>query len=104
MLQVRKIKRGACEYDYVEIMACPSGCLNGGGQMKPRAEQSSQQLLEQLDQIYHDPQACARVLPLHARTCHFSVCLCRHLRLSSCSFQTQFFACGPQEYAERPFQ
>lgn len=22
---MRKIKRGACEYDYVEIMACPSG-------------------------------------------------------------------------------
>ncbi|KAI8589801.1 iron hydrogenase [Geranomyces variabilis] len=22
-------------YDYVEIMACPSGCINGGGQLKP---------------------------------------------------------------------
>jgi iron only hydrogenase large subunit-like protein len=22
---MRKIKRGACEYDYVEVMACPSG-------------------------------------------------------------------------------
>lgn len=22
-------------YDYVEVMACPSGCINGGGQLKP---------------------------------------------------------------------
>lgn len=22
-------------YDYVEVMACPSGCVNGGGQLKP---------------------------------------------------------------------
>ena len=29
---VRKIKMRKCEYDYVEVMACPSGCLNGGGQ------------------------------------------------------------------------
>jgi iron only hydrogenase large subunit-like protein len=31
---VRKLKRGQCEYQYVEIMACPSGCLNGGGQLR----------------------------------------------------------------------
>ena len=30
---VQKLKRGVCEYDYVEVMACPSGCLNGGGQV-----------------------------------------------------------------------
>jgi len=23
-------------YDYVEVMACPSGCINGGGQLKPK--------------------------------------------------------------------
>lgn len=23
------------EYDYVEVMACPGGCVNGGGQLKP---------------------------------------------------------------------
>lgn len=57
-MQVRKIKRRACEYDYVEIMACPSGCLNGGGQIKPQPGQSAQQLLDELDAIYHDPQAC----------------------------------------------
>jgi len=29
------IKRGDCPYDFVEIMACPSGgCVNGGGQLQ----------------------------------------------------------------------
>ena len=38
---VRKCKAGARAgdggdgYDFVEIMACPSGCLNGGGQLPP---------------------------------------------------------------------
>ena len=30
---VQKMKRRACQYDFVEVMACPSGCLNGGGQV-----------------------------------------------------------------------
>ncbi|RUP49901.1 cytosolic Fe-S cluster assembly factor narfl-like protein [Jimgerdemannia flammicorona] len=32
---VRKIKQGKCAYHYVEVMACPGGCVNGGGQLKP---------------------------------------------------------------------
>uniref|UniRef100_A0A146M033 Putative cytosolic Fe-S cluster assembly factor AAEL012261 n=1 Tax=Lygus hesperus TaxID=30085 RepID=A0A146M033_LYGHE len=31
---VNKMKRGTCDYQYVEIMACPTGCLNGGAQVK----------------------------------------------------------------------
>ena len=26
----RNMKKGICKYKYVEVMACPSGCLNGG--------------------------------------------------------------------------
>lgn len=29
-----KLKRGLLDYDLIEIMACPSGCNNGGGQLK----------------------------------------------------------------------
>ena len=29
-----KLRRGTCDLDFVEIMACPSGCNNGGGQMR----------------------------------------------------------------------
>ena len=57
---VRKIKRRACEYDYVEVMACPSGCLNGGGQIKAHKGLSTQQLLDELDQNYHDPEVAER--------------------------------------------
>jgi iron only hydrogenase large subunit-like protein len=31
---VQRLRRGRCEFDYVEVMACPSGCANGGGQAK----------------------------------------------------------------------
>jgi iron only hydrogenase large subunit-like protein len=31
---VQKMKRKRCDYDLVEIMACPSGCLNGGAQLR----------------------------------------------------------------------
>ncbi|CAB0010767.1 unnamed protein product [Nesidiocoris tenuis] len=31
---VNKMKRGTCDYHYVEVMACPTGCLNGGAQVK----------------------------------------------------------------------
>ena len=30
---VQKMKRKRCNYDFVEVMACPSGCLNGGAQV-----------------------------------------------------------------------
>ena len=29
---LERIKAGACEYDFVEVMACPGGCAGGGGQ------------------------------------------------------------------------
>ena len=57
---VRKVKRQACEYDYVEVMACPAGCLNGGGQIKAHKGQSTQQLLDDLDQNYHAPELAER--------------------------------------------
>ena len=31
---VQKLKRKRCDYDFVEILACPSGCLNGGAQLR----------------------------------------------------------------------
>ncbi len=29
---MEKIKSGECDYTFIEIMACPGGCVNGGGQ------------------------------------------------------------------------
>lgn len=49
---VRKLKIGKCDYDYLEIMACPSGCLNGGGQLKPKPGQSGKDLIQALETTY----------------------------------------------------
>ncbi len=32
---VQKMKRKRFDYDFVEVMACPGGCLNGGAQSRP---------------------------------------------------------------------
>ncbi|MBR2121490.1 MAG: [Lachnospiraceae bacterium] len=33
-----KVKAGTAPYDFIEIMACPGGCVNGGGQPQVSAE------------------------------------------------------------------
>ncbi|NXI59227.1 NARFL factor, partial [Chloroceryle aenea] len=52
---VQKLKRGKSPYHYVEVMACPSGCLNGGGQIKPAGESSKDQL-QQVERLYESLQ------------------------------------------------
>ncbi|VDN03315.1 unnamed protein product [Thelazia callipaeda] len=42
---VQKLKRSKCNYDYVEIMACPSGCINGVGQIRGVSEEGKKQIL-----------------------------------------------------------
>ncbi|NXS94385.1 NARFL factor, partial [Jacana jacana] len=48
---VQKLKRGKSPYHYVEVMACPSGCLNGGGQIRLDGESSKDQL-QQVERLY----------------------------------------------------
>ena len=38
MTRLAKPSAPNLKYDYVEVMACPSGCLNGGGQIKVESE------------------------------------------------------------------
>ncbi|KAH9681261.1 protein NAR1 [Citrus sinensis] len=49
---VRRVKMRKCDYHFVEIMACPSGCMNGGGQVKPKPGQSPKELIKTLETIY----------------------------------------------------
>lgn len=49
---VRKIKIGKCDYHFLEVMACPSGCLNGGGQIKPKPGQSAKDMIQLLENVY----------------------------------------------------
>uniref|UniRef100_A0A1B6JNZ4 Iron hydrogenase small subunit domain-containing protein n=1 Tax=Homalodisca liturata TaxID=320908 RepID=A0A1B6JNZ4_9HEMI len=55
---VQKLKRGKCPYDYVEVMACPSGCLNGGAQVRPKDGMSTREWTGRLESMY-------RSLPSH---------------------------------------
>ncbi|XP_066984193.1 cytosolic Fe-S cluster assembly factor narfl isoform X2 [Macrobrachium rosenbergii] len=49
---VQKLKRGKSPYHYVEVMACPSGCLNGGAQIRPENTLSTKELISQLETTY----------------------------------------------------
>eukprot|EP00924_Labyrinthula_sp_SR-Ha-C_P005172 snap_masked-scaffold_1-processed-gene-23.48-mRNA-1 protein AED:0.35 eAED:0.35 QI:0/-1/0/1/-1/1/1/0/506 len=51
---IRQLKRGKCAYDFIEIMACPGGCLNGGGQIKAKEEVSVVEYLESQIKKYND--------------------------------------------------
>eukprot|EP00667_Euglena_gracilis_P007135 EG_transcript_7200 len=47
--------KSKCPYQFVEVMACPSGCLNGGGQIKAaaqREEESNRDLLRRVTDLY----------------------------------------------------
>lgn len=44
----------ASKCDYVEIMACPSGCINGGGQIAPPQDVSEKEWLTKALQNYED--------------------------------------------------
>ncbi|XP_034251403.1 probable cytosolic Fe-S cluster assembly factor GI11683 [Thrips palmi] len=59
---VQKLKRGKCPYDFVEIMACPSGCLNGGAQVRPQEGGLQKELTAHLENLYeglasHNPKS-----------------------------------------------
>jgi NADH-quinone oxidoreductase subunit G len=47
---VQKIKSGEVHFDFVEVMACPAGCINGGGQ--PRATHDARE--ERARALYTD--------------------------------------------------
>lgn len=42
----------ASKCDYVEVMACPNGCINGGGQISKTQECSEKEWLSQVKDIY----------------------------------------------------
>ena len=50
---VRQLKRRKCKYDYIEIMACPSGCLNGGGQLRGANNSETKNILLSTTLKYH---------------------------------------------------
>lgn len=53
---VQKLKRGRCNYHFIEVMACPSGCLNGGGQIRPMGGAVTKETLGQIESVYKSVQ------------------------------------------------
>lgn len=49
---LEKIRKGEAEYHIIEIMACPGGCINGGGQ--PYARDNGETLQKRMEAIYTD--------------------------------------------------
>lgn len=47
-----KIKKGEANYHAIEIMACPGGCLNGGGQ--PYTHNNTEVLTKRMEAIYRE--------------------------------------------------
>lgn len=47
---VQRMKRKTCEYHFVEVMACPSGCLNGGAQL--RGETTEEKFFDKIEDLY----------------------------------------------------
>ena len=49
---LEQIKSNEAEYHFVEIMACPGGCLGGGGQPRSKHEDSVSTKQARLESIY----------------------------------------------------
>jgi len=50
---MRSVKRNTCKYDFVELLACPGGCTNGGGQIKASPTQNVKELLNLVNEAYN---------------------------------------------------
>ena len=48
----RALKREPNKWDFVEMMACPSGCANGGGQIPPERSYLNAKLLKRVEDVY----------------------------------------------------
>ncbi|XP_062071847.1 nuclear prelamin A recognition factor isoform X1 [Lepus europaeus] len=67
---ILKLRRGRLPYHFVEVLACPQGCLNGRGQARTEDGQADKALLRQMEGIYsavpvHPPETSAHVQALY---------------------------------------
>uniref|UniRef100_A0AC34F4F4 Iron hydrogenase large subunit C-terminal domain-containing protein n=1 Tax=Panagrolaimus sp. ES5 TaxID=591445 RepID=A0AC34F4F4_9BILA len=50
---ISQIKGEKSKYDFIELMACPSGCANGAGQIKAENPMEQKKLLEKVTDLYN---------------------------------------------------
>nr|XP_033817071.1 nuclear prelamin A recognition factor [Geotrypetes seraphini] len=67
---VLKLKKGKFPYHFVEVLACPGGCLNGKGQAETEDGKLDKALLQQMEDVYttvpvQPPETSAHVQKLY---------------------------------------
>ncbi|MDZ7797818.1 MAG: [Fe-Fe] hydrogenase large subunit C-terminal domain-containing protein [Candidatus Marinimicrobia bacterium] len=45
------VRNGKSEYHFIEVMACPGGCINGGGQPIPASPEKTRKRMEAIYEI-----------------------------------------------------
>ncbi len=61
-----KIKEGKEQYDLIEIMACPGGCINGGGQpVQPASVRNTVNLIEKRAAVLYNVDAKNQIRKSH---------------------------------------
>jgi NADH-quinone oxidoreductase subunit G/NADP-reducing hydrogenase subunit HndD len=48
---LEKVRAGECDFDFIEIMACPHGCVGGGGQPRPATNEKKDKRADGLKKI-----------------------------------------------------
>lgn len=47
--------KGKIKYSYLEVMACPGGCINGGGQLRPKDQNiTARDLLKKIEEKFNE--------------------------------------------------
>ena len=62
----RALKREPNKWDFVEMMACPSGCANGGGQVPPQQSYLNAKLLKRVEEAYMEGEIESERRNLHS--------------------------------------
>lgn len=65
----------ASEYDYVEVMACPGGCVNGGGQIGMPTGKNAKEWRDELEILYGDIEEFSKTLLVNNKKSSYSVTL-----------------------------
>ena len=50
---MERIKSGEADYHFVEVMACPGGCMGGGGQPRSKHAYQASRMERQQGAIHH---------------------------------------------------
>ena len=54
---IEKIRKGECDYHFVEVMTCPGGCIGGGGQIKDLSKDQDEVRKERIAGLYAKDEA-----------------------------------------------